>query len=84
MLYVCITIIDTIILTNYTNNAYTPILFYEMTPLRGVMHAKNLARLKEASNNEGLLDLVFDWYDCVLYTVLLCILPPLSIVYSIV
>jgi len=29
---------------------------------RGVMHAKNLARLKEATSNEGLLDLVFDWY----------------------
>ena len=29
---------------------------------KGVMHAKNMARLKDSTNNEGLLDLVFDWY----------------------
>lgn len=29
---------------------------------KGVMHVKNLAKLKDAINNEGLLDLVFDWY----------------------
>jgi hypothetical protein len=32
----CITIIDTIILTNYTNNAYISHIGYR-TPLRGVM-----------------------------------------------
>ena len=29
---------------------------------KGVYHAKNLKHLKKASNNEGLLDLVVDWY----------------------
>lgn len=29
---------------------------------KGVMHAKNIARLKDSTQNEGLLDLVFDWY----------------------
>ena len=29
---------------------------------RGVFHAKNMARLKDATQNDGLLDLVFDWY----------------------
>jgi hypothetical protein len=29
---------------------------------KGVMHAKNMNRLKDATQNEGLLDLVFDWY----------------------
>jgi hypothetical protein len=29
---------------------------------KGVFHAKNMARLKDATQNDGLLDLVFDWY----------------------
>mmetsp|Transcript_30722 Transcript_30722/g.51963 ORF Transcript_30722/g.51963 Transcript_30722/m.51963 type:complete len:558 (+) Transcript_30722:77-1750(+) len=29
---------------------------------KGVFHAKNIKRLKDATSNEGLLDLVFDWY----------------------
>lgn len=29
---------------------------------KGVFHAKNMARLKDSTKNEGLLDLVFDWY----------------------
>jgi hypothetical protein len=29
---------------------------------KGVMHAKNIDRLKDYTQNEGLLDLVFDWY----------------------
>ena len=29
---------------------------------KGVMHAKNIDRLKDHTKNEGLLDLVFDWY----------------------
>eukprot|EP01030_Chromulinospumella_sphaerica_P009223 gene9223-9035_t len=27
-----------------------------------IHHAKNLAKLKDETQNEGLLDLVFDWY----------------------
>lgn len=29
---------------------------------RGIHHVKNLAKMKKLSDNEGLLDLVFDWY----------------------
>jgi hypothetical protein len=29
----------------------------------GIMHVKNLAKMKEFSDEEGVLDLVFDWYS---------------------
>ena len=36
-----------------------------------IHHVKNLAKLKEATNNEGLMDLVFDWYALSLANVIL-------------
>lgn len=36
-----------------------------------IHHVKNLAKMKKATNNEGLLDLVFDWYALTLANVIL-------------
>lgn len=36
-----------------------------------IHHVKNLEKLKEATNNEGLLDMIFDWYALSLSNVIL-------------
>ena len=32
----------------------------------GVVHAKNMAKMKQLSDNEGVMDLIFDWYTLTL------------------
>ena len=38
---------------------------------KGIFHIKNLSRLKAMTNDEGLLDLVFDWYSLSLSNIVL-------------
>lgn len=38
---------------------------------KGIIHVKNLKKMKDMTNNEGILDLVFDWYALSLTNVVL-------------
>ncbi len=38
---------------------------------KGIFHVKNVAKMKEKTNNEGILDMVFDWYALSLTNVVL-------------